>query len=257
MMPSAEVTWKSLVLDVVRRQGRYFTLSDVLSHSAELASKYPSNRFVAAKIRQSLQVLRDQGVLRFFGGGRYERLDVEPRFSPFFDPEVASTYSSRAQIARVAIETWAELNLYCLACAADALRKLPANTPVADFDCPRCNARYQIKAKDGRMSSKIIGSAYGPTVAAARANEFPELVLVEFDSRRSTVVYVDGFPGRLIGESRILPRARLSQTARRAGWQGCAIDIGGLAPIAVVRPQVVPPDDVRREWQATREHDRP
>jgi hypothetical protein len=217
-------TWKSLVQDLVASQPRRFTLADILQHSDELRVQYPQNRFVDAKIRQSLQVLRDQGVLRFLGAGRYERLNAEPVFSPFFDPSLAAGYSNRAQIARVLIETWAEMNLYCLSCNRDALTRLPPNTPVADFGCAKCRASYQLKAKDGRFGAMLIGAAFEATIRAVRERTMPEHILVEFDTRRSIVIYADAVPGALIDEARVIPRRPLSANARRAGWQGCTID---------------------------------
>lgn len=236
------------MLEVVRKQNRFFRLADVLNHADELQRRYPANRFVDAKIRQSLQTLRDQGALKFFGGGLYERLDVEPHFSPFFDSSIADAYANRAQVARVLIETWAELNLYCLTCASDSLERLPGNTPVADFDCFVCSTRYQIKSKDGRMGPTIIGAAYQPTIEAIRAGAFPELVLVEFDGRRSSVVYVDAVPGRSIVEDRVIARRPLGPRARRAGWQGCTIDVGGLPSVSIVAPLGADRQTVRRQW---------
>jgi hypothetical protein len=52
----------------------------------------------------------------------------------------------------------------------------------------------------------------------------PEHILVEFDTRRSIVIYADAVPGALIDEARVIPRRPLSANARRAGWQGCTID---------------------------------
>jgi hypothetical protein len=124
-MPIAKRTWKTMVYEVVERQPRRFHLSDVLRYSDELRSQYPRNRFVEAKIRQSLQVLWDQGVPRFLGKGNYERIDAVPVFTPFFDLALANDYTNRAQIARILIETWAEMNLYCLNCSRDALGRLP------------------------------------------------------------------------------------------------------------------------------------
>ena len=41
------------------------------SSSDSLQAKYPLNRNVRAKIRQQLQILRDKGLVRFVGRGRY------------------------------------------------------------------------------------------------------------------------------------------------------------------------------------------
>ena len=249
MAAESRRTWKSLVHDVVKRQRRYFKLADVLRYADELRAFYPANRFVEAKIRQSLQVLRDQGVLRFLGAGEYERLETQPIFSPFFDPTLAAGYTNRAQVARVLIETWAEMNLYCLRCAVDALERLPPNTPVADFLCPGCSTRYQLKSKDGRIGSYLLGAAYDLTLAAVRAGEMPEYILVESDSRRSMIVYADAFPGSWITEERVMARTELGPMARRAGWRGCRIDISGLPTVAIVQPAAVDRVATRSRWR--------
>lgn len=242
-------TWKSLVEEVVGRQPRLFSLANILQHADEFRAEYPANRFVEAKIRQSLQVLRNQGVLRFLGAGRYERLDNLPVFSAFFDPTLADGYTNRAQVARVLIETWAEMNLYCLRCSWDGLERLPPNTPVADFRCPECSTRYQLKAKDGRFGGLLIGAAYDATLYAVRAGLMPEYILTEFDTRRSMIVYADALPGAMIGEERIIPRRPLSTTARRAGWRGCNIDVAGLPTVAIVQPAETDRNDVRTRWR--------
>lgn len=241
-------SWKLLVQDVVEKQPRHFTLADVLRYEDELRAAYPLNRFVGAKIRQSLQVLRDQGVLRFHGGGRYERLDAPATFSPLIDATLAEGYSSRAQIARIVIETWAEMNLYCLRCTRDALARLPANTPVADFACISCDARYQLKAKDGRIGSTLIGASYATTIGAVREGAMPAYILAEFDGRRASVVYADALPGSLIDEPRIIARKPLSPNARRAGWQGCIINVDGIPRVPIVEPAGADRADVRRRW---------
>ena len=76
----------------------------------------------------------------------------------------------------------------------------------------------------------------------------PEHLLVEFDVRYATVVFVDGIPGRCITADRIHPRTPLRETARRAGWQGCTIDISELPRAAIVKPQGLPREDVRGRW---------
>lgn len=48
-----------------------FDLNDVYAFEAQLSALYPGNNNVRPKIRQQLQVLRDNGYLEFLGGGRY------------------------------------------------------------------------------------------------------------------------------------------------------------------------------------------
>jgi hypothetical protein len=58
----------------VRRLPREFTLSDVYSHTRDLARNHPANLNIEAKIRQQLQTLRDEGKLEFVDyRGNYRR----------------------------------------------------------------------------------------------------------------------------------------------------------------------------------------
>jgi type II restriction enzyme len=65
--------WTIDVLRCVRALGgREFTLKDFYAvFEQELAAQHPNNRNVQPKIRQQLQVLRNRGIVRFLGGGRY------------------------------------------------------------------------------------------------------------------------------------------------------------------------------------------
>ena len=51
-----------------------FTLSEIYAFEPQLSLLYPGNANIRPKIRQQLQVLRDNGYLEFLGGGRYRRL---------------------------------------------------------------------------------------------------------------------------------------------------------------------------------------
>jgi type II restriction enzyme len=64
--------WALNVLNSVHQLGsREFKLADVYAFESRLSAIYPNNRNVRAKIRQQLQVLRDLGLIRFLGNGRY------------------------------------------------------------------------------------------------------------------------------------------------------------------------------------------
>ena len=66
--------WLLAVLRCMERLSAEFTLAEVYAFEGELAARYPENQNVRPKIRQQLQVLRDAGLLRFDGAGRYRRL---------------------------------------------------------------------------------------------------------------------------------------------------------------------------------------
>ena len=53
-----------------------FTLDDVYGFEAYLQAKHPENHNIRAKIRQQLQILRDKGVVRFVGRGRYRMMGL-------------------------------------------------------------------------------------------------------------------------------------------------------------------------------------
>lgn len=75
--------WTTAVMDVIDdlpvRPGETFELADVYESEDRLAELYPENDHVRAKIRQQLQVLRDEGLLEFLGDGEYRLRWVDDR----------------------------------------------------------------------------------------------------------------------------------------------------------------------------------
>lgn len=51
-----------------------FSLDEIYFFEKFLSQKHPQNRFIKAKIRQQLQILRDNGFLLFLGKGKYKKL---------------------------------------------------------------------------------------------------------------------------------------------------------------------------------------
>jgi len=66
--------WLSDVLRCVRSLESDFTLEQVYHFEEQLAALHPQNRHVRDKIRQQLQCLRDRGIIRFLGRGRYQAI---------------------------------------------------------------------------------------------------------------------------------------------------------------------------------------
>lgn len=65
--------WALDVLRIVQSfERREFLLGHVYAKEIALSTLHPGNSNVRAKIRQQLQVLRDMGIIKFHGGGRYE-----------------------------------------------------------------------------------------------------------------------------------------------------------------------------------------
>lgn len=67
--------WLADVLFCVDRiPGDTFLLDDIYAFEGHLQQLHPGNSNVRPKIRQQLQVLRDQGLIEFTGRGRYRKL---------------------------------------------------------------------------------------------------------------------------------------------------------------------------------------
>jgi type II restriction enzyme len=64
--------WTLDVLSAIRRLGKQdFSLQEVYEFESELKALHPKNENVRPKIRQQLQALRDLGMIKFAGDGRY------------------------------------------------------------------------------------------------------------------------------------------------------------------------------------------
>src|ERR1700722_1071594 len=68
------VPWPVAVSFLIRPLPDDFTLPDVYAIADPLRGAFPNNKHVEAKIRQSLQILRDRGEIAFEGGGRYRKV---------------------------------------------------------------------------------------------------------------------------------------------------------------------------------------
>lgn len=67
--------WISDVLDCVNDiDSEIFDLNAVYKYVDILKEKHPLNNNIEAKIRQQLQVLRDEGFIEFLGNGVYKKL---------------------------------------------------------------------------------------------------------------------------------------------------------------------------------------
>lgn len=75
--------WTTAVMDCIDdlpvQQGDEFELADVYQFEDRLAELYPDNHHIRAKVRQQLQVLRDEGLIEFLGEGEYRLRWVDDR----------------------------------------------------------------------------------------------------------------------------------------------------------------------------------
>jgi type II restriction enzyme len=169
--------------------------------------------------------------------------------------ELASSYKSGSQIARVLTEEWCVRELYCPACTSDRLSPSKVNAPAIDFVCPQCRQLFQLKSLKNWNPKKIVDAGYESMVRSIRADEVPNLLVLQYsvDWLVRNLLLVPRF---FFSESAIEKRKPLKPQARRAGWVGCNILLGQIpidGKIAMVSAGLpVPQDRVREEFARTR-----
>jgi len=115
--------WPVAVSFLIAPLGESFTLPEVYAVADPIRLAFPKNKHIEAKIRQSLQILRDRGHVAFAGNGRYRKLIPASKKSVRLDFAEATRYASRSQIARVAVEAWAATNVACRQCDSALARR--------------------------------------------------------------------------------------------------------------------------------------
>ena len=73
------MSWKSEVYFIVKRIypiGQMFNLDDIYKYKEQLQNLYPNNNHIEDKIRQTLQYLRNDGIIEFTdNNGEYKRIN--------------------------------------------------------------------------------------------------------------------------------------------------------------------------------------
>ena len=233
------VPWPVAVSFLIDPLGESFTLSEVYALADPLKRAFPNNRHIEAKIRQSLQILRDRGCLAFAGAGRYEKLLPVPPKSVRLDFGLAANFSSRSQIARVAVESWAARNVVCRRCES-SLVLTPRNAKLLDAVCRAHHHEIQVKGVAGMATDRLTAAAFGPMSERLAMGHLPDYLIVSYDRTREIVTMAEFIDGATIDASRVVARTALRATARRAGWIGSTIDLSGLTREVVVGPSFAP-----------------
>lgn len=231
----SRVPWPLAVQLLIRELPDEFSLSEVYATAEPLRKAFPDNHHIEAKIRQSLQVLRDRGSILFDRPGHY-RKDAEIRTRTVrIDFREAARYASRSHVARIAIEAWAAKNVACWRCES-RLVLVPANTQLLDAICRSSAHEVQIKAVSGVAPDHLSGAAFGPIERRLSTGSLPDYLIVSYDRQRSIVLLAEYIDGAGLAANRIKARSPLGAGARRAGWIGTSIDFAGLSRVVVVGP---------------------
>ena len=131
--------------------------------------------------------------------------------------ELADTYRSGSQRARVVTEAWGEDNLYCPNCSSPSLSRLRNNNKASDYSCPSCGFWYQLKGQQSRIGDRINDGAYKAMMDAIRADETPNFYFMQYELATWSVTNLLLIPSFAFPTSAIIKRNPLAATARRAG----------------------------------------
>lgn len=168
--------------------------------------------------------------------------------------ELAEGYKSKSQIARITTEAWIVANINCPNCGND-LHEYPANEKSKDVYCKSCKADFQIKSSKNRFSKRITGAEYNTTLKSVRNAKNPSIMLLFYNEKTMKVVDLQIIHHSYITEKNIIPRKPLSAEAKRAGWQGCMIDIEEVPKVAkvfLIRDGIINiSTEVNEKWRAS------
>lgn len=141
---------------------------------------------------------------------------------------------------------------YCPSCLS-RLTPAPNNTKVTDFTCD-CREVFELKSKHGGHGKSVICGEYRTMLKMIEADKSPHFFLLGYQSAAVRNLLV--IPSFAVTTSCITPRKPLSATARRAGWQGCSLEMERI-PVSCQIPVVVdkmprPEQAVQKQWHAVR-----
>lgn len=146
-----------------------------------------------------------------------------------FNQSLASGYHSGSQISRVLTEDWMARNMFCPVCGAPVLGHYEANKPVADFFCDDCKSDFELKSKESKtavIGHKIADGAYGTMIERITSLRNPHLFVMTYSNWTVNNLLI--IPSYFFVPDIIEKRPPLKDTARRAGWVGCNIEIGNI-----------------------------
>ncbi len=173
-----------------------------------------------------------------------------------FDTNLAEGYSSNSQIARVLTENWVKTNSYCPDCGEIHLQEFANNRPVADFYCNQCNSEYELKSKNSKtIGKKIVDGAYSTMIDRISSDNNPNFFFLTYDKIEWKVKNFLIIPKHYFIPEIIEKRKPLAQTARRAGWIGCNIDLTKVPTngriYLVKNSEVISKEKVLTKWEET------
>ena len=145
------------------------------------------------------------------------------------DITLTEGYHGKTQMAKRITEGWVGRNMYCPVCGAPVLHPYPANRPVADFYCDNCHNDFELKSKErptGNLGSIINDGQYDTMISRITSFQNPNFFfLLHAHGQVRNLILI---PNHYFVPDIIIKRKPLADTARRAGWTGCNINIAQI-----------------------------
>ena len=173
-----------------------------------------------------------------------------------FDTYKAINYTSKSQIARILTEDWVKNNSYCPNCGEIHLKEFENNKPVADFYCSNCSEQFELKSKNAvKVGNKIVDGAYSTMIDRINSDKNPNFFFLTYNNSNWEVSNFLIIPKHYFTSEIIIKRKPLSNTARRAGWVGCNIDITKVPEngriFLVKNSEIISKEKVQSKWKGT------
>ena len=144
-----------------------------------------------------------------------------------FDTNLALDYHSNSQKIRIMSENWVVDNVYCVRCG-NKLNHFKNNKPVGDMFCEQCKEEFELKSNRAKLGKKIVDGAYSTMIEKIENGDIPNFFYLNYSLMDYKVKNLLIIPKHYFTKEIIIKRPPLSETARRAGWIGCNIDISSI-----------------------------
>jgi type II restriction enzyme len=173
----------------------------------------------------------------------------------YLNANVADSYTSLSQKARVLSEDWVSRNAYCPNCSSESIESYENNEPVADFLCEECDEDYELKSASKPVGDKILDGEYKTMLRRLRSITNPNFFFLNYSRTDLSILNFFVIPKHFFTRKIIEKRKPLTDTAARARWTGCNIlirEIPEAGKIFLIRNGVAEKRrNVRRIWRKT------
>ena len=99
--------------------------------------------------------------------------------------ELAVAGLSQLDRGRALADFWGEHNLYCPNCSSPSLKR--ANSQAADFCCPDCQCRFQVKGQQTPFGNSIAAGEFDTVSRALRHGRPAGYFFLHYDARSWTI----------------------------------------------------------------------